>query len=42
LGVHYVSDVAGGYLLGLAWVAAMTSVFSTWSAERGGARGDGT
>ena len=42
LGVHYVSDVAGGYLLGLAWVAAMTAAFRTWSAERGGARGDGT
>lgn len=30
LGVHYVSDVLGGYLLGLAWLAATTTAFRTW------------
>ena len=28
LGVHYLSDVIGGYVLGAAWVAAMTAVFN--------------
>lgn len=28
LGVHYVSDVAGGFVLGAAWVAAMTAAFN--------------
>lgn len=28
LGVHYVSDVAGGFVLGAAWVAAMTAAFA--------------
>ena len=27
LGVHYVSDVAGGYFLGVAWVAALAIAF---------------
>jgi undecaprenyl-diphosphatase len=27
LGVHYVSDVLGGYVLGAAWVAAMVAAF---------------
>ncbi|MGA5700565.1 phosphatase PAP2 family protein [Peterkaempfera bronchialis] len=31
LGVHWVSDVAGGWLLGLAVVAATTAVFETWN-----------
>ena len=29
LGVHYVSDVVGGYVLGAAWVAAMAAAFNT-------------
>lgn len=35
LGVHYMSDVAAGYILGLAWLVAMTAVFSAWRQERG-------
>jgi undecaprenyl-diphosphatase len=35
LGVHYVTDVVGGYVLGLAWLAASTAAFSTWRVERG-------
>jgi membrane-associated phospholipid phosphatase len=35
LGVHYVSDVLAGYVLGGAWLVAMTAVFSAWRRERG-------
>jgi hypothetical protein len=35
LGVHYVSDVLAGSVLGAAWVAAMTAAFAAWRRERG-------
>ena len=35
LAAHYVSDVLAGYLLGAAWIAAMTALFSVWRIERG-------
>ncbi|SEG99875.1 undecaprenyl-diphosphatase [Nonomuraea solani] len=35
LGVHWVSDVAGGLVLGMAVVAATTAGFETWRREQG-------
>lgn len=35
LGVHYVSDVLGGVVLGVAWLAVATAAFSIWRVERG-------
>ncbi len=35
LGVHYLSDVTGGLLLGLGWTAVCTAVFVLDRAERG-------
>jgi membrane-associated phospholipid phosphatase len=35
LGVHYLSDVVGGYVLGAAWVAAMAAAFNALRVERG-------
>jgi membrane-associated phospholipid phosphatase len=35
LGVHFVTDVLGGIVLGTAWVAATAALFSAWRRERG-------
>lgn len=35
LGVHFVSDVVAGVILGAAWVAASTALFSAWRRETG-------
>lgn len=35
LGVHYITDVLGGFVLGLAWLLAATAAFSIWRVERG-------
>jgi undecaprenyl-diphosphatase len=35
LGVHFVSDVIGGYLLGAAWLIGSVGLFEVWRAERG-------
>lgn len=35
LGVHYITDVLGGFALGLAWLTLSVAAFSTWREERG-------
>ncbi len=35
LGVHFVSDVLGGYVLGAAWLAGSVAAFEIWREERG-------
>jgi membrane-associated phospholipid phosphatase len=35
LGVHYLSDVIGGFILGAAWVAAMAAAFNAIRVDRG-------
>lgn len=35
LGVHYLSDVLAGYVLGGAWLAGSVALFETWRIERG-------
>lgn len=35
LGVHYLSDVLGGYLLGAGWLALTTAAFAAWRRDRG-------
>ena len=35
LGLHFVSDVIGGYVLGAAWLLAATAVFEIWREDEG-------
>jgi undecaprenyl-diphosphatase len=35
LGVHFLSDVIAGFVLGLAWLALATAAFEIWRVERG-------
>ncbi len=35
LGVHFVSDVVGGFVLGVAWLSVGTAAFSIWRTEQG-------
>lgn len=36
LGVHFLTDVVAGYVLGLAWLVGATAVFEMWRIETGG------
>lgn len=40
LGVHFISDVLGGYALGAAWLIGSVAAFETWRVERGKRRTD--
>jgi undecaprenyl-diphosphatase len=35
LGVHFLSDVLGGFVLGTAWLLGSVALFETWRIERG-------
>jgi len=35
LGVHYLSDVTAGLLIGWGWTAACTALFTAWRAQEG-------
>lgn len=37
LGVHFLTDVLGGFVLGVAWLAVATAAFSIWRREEGAA-----
>ena len=34
LGVHFLSDTVGGFILGLAWLSVSTAAFSIWRSEQ--------
>jgi len=36
LGAHYLTDVVGGFVLGLAWLSLSTAAFTAWRRERTG------
>ncbi|HVV35986.1 MAG TPA: phosphatase PAP2 family protein [Acidimicrobiales bacterium] len=40
LGVHYISDVLGGYVLGAAWLVGSVAVFEVWREDHGQRRTD--
>ena len=40
LGVHFLSDVLGGYVLGAAWLLGSVALFEVWREERGRPRTD--
>jgi undecaprenyl-diphosphatase len=40
LGVHYLSDVVAGILVGVAWFIAMTAAFTAWRIDEHGQRAD--
>ncbi|MDQ1739927.1 MAG: hypothetical protein QOE53_1579 [Pseudonocardiales bacterium] len=40
LGVHYLSDVVGAYLIGTVWLIGMISAFRTWRRDEGKPVGD--
>jgi undecaprenyl-diphosphatase len=37
LAAHFVSDVVAGFVLGAAWLAAMTAIFRAWTVMSGAA-----
>ena len=40
LGVHFLSDVLGGFVLGAAWLLGSVALFEVWREERGRPRTD--
>lgn len=40
LGVHFITDVLGGWVLGVAWLVASVAAFEIWREDRGRRRSD--